>query len=271
MEIFYIFIFCIIFSLIGYLLGSVILGAIITKLMKIDIRNKGSGNVGSTNILRALGKKFALLTFIWDSFKGWLSVFISLCIYINIKNIIPDYYSLCGFVIYFSGLFAIIGHCWPITYLVKLIRCKFNFELAKKCSGGKGAATSAGVMISMSPWIFLISFVIFFITVFITKYVSLSSILSISICCLLILIPNLDYFYMYNIIENNSMISISSIPNEFNNPTINFNKNWQYLFGVFIIFFIIVLIVIYKHKINVLRLLTGTENKISIKKKINYI
>lgn len=271
MQAFYIFLFCIVFSLIGYLFGSVIIGAIITKIMRIDIRSQGSGNVGSTNVLRTLGKKFALLTFTWDSFKGWLSVFISYCIYINIKDVIPSYYSWCGFIIYFSGMFAIIGHCWPTTYIVSLIKNKFNFELAKKYSGGKGAATTAGFMISISPWIFLASFTLFFIIVLITKYVSLSSILSISIACLLILIPNMDYFYMYNILDNNSMVCISSINHEFMSPTINFDENWQYLFFVFVIFFIVTCIVIYKHKSNIIRLLTKTENKISIKRKIKHI
>lgn len=267
MQIFYVFLFCLLFSLIGYILGSVILGAIITRIMNIDIRNEGSGNVGSTNILRTLGKKFALVTFIWDSFKAWLSIFISFVILTSVKDTINDYYSSSGFIIYFAGLFAIIGHCWPITYLYYLIKNKFNFELAKKYSGGKGAATTAGVMMSISPWIFLIAFTLFILIVLITKYVSLASMLSISIACILILIPNLDYFYMFNIINNNDMINIGPINNEFINPTINYKENWGYLFTIFLIFFVITGIVVYKHKTNIFRLITRTENKIFNKAK----
>lgn len=271
MEIFYVFLLCLIFCLLGYLLGSIILGAIITRIMDIDIRNSGSGNIGSTNILRTMGKKFALLTFLWDSFKGWLSVFISLIIYINYKSIIPNYFSGCGFIIYIGGLFAIIGHCWPITYLIALIKNKFNFSVCKKFSGGKGAATTAGVLISLSPWIFIISFILFFVIFFITRYVSLSSITSIFIGSILTLVPNLDYFYMFSMFHYNEFINISSIQNEFINPTINFDENWGYLFAVFTIFFLISIIVVYKHKSNIYRLLTGTENKISKKNKYLYI
>ena len=257
--------FSILFMVIGYLLGNILFGLILSKIFKVDLRSKGSGNVGSTNILRSFGIFAAIITFIWDSSKAWLSVFISAVILLSVKHLIPDYKNV-GYIIYLGGLFATIGHCFPIQYLYLLFRYKFDLKKANKYRGGKGAATTAGFMLSISPWVFLICFVLFWIVFFITRYVSLSSMISISVGTILMLIPNLNYFYMLNILGfDNAIFNIKDISQEFVNPSISFSMNWEYLLFIVSIVLLNNIMIVYKHKENIFRLLTGTENKMSKK------
>ncbi len=160
----------IISAVISYLLGSLNFGIIISKLLnKDDVRSHGSGNAGSTNMLRNYGKKYAVMTIIGDMLKVAVAIFISFIIVRKMGNI-----SLAEnggsfilgidarmFTKSFSGLFCVLGHIFP---------CFFGFK------GGKGVATAGG-MVFMIDWrIALILLAIFAIIVFATKYVSLGSI-----------------------------------------------------------------------------------------------
>ena len=158
----------IISAIISYLLGSLNFGIIISKsLSKDDVRSHGSGNAGSTNMLRNYGKKHAVMTIIGDMLKVAVAIFISFVIVRKMGNI-----SLAEnggalilgidarmFTKSFAGLFCVLGHIFP---------CFFGFK------GGKGVATAGGIMIDWR--IALILLAIFAIIVLITKYVSLGSI-----------------------------------------------------------------------------------------------
>lgn len=145
--------------IIGYLLGNILFGLLASKIKHVDLRAVGSGNVGATNTSRALGKKIGILVLLCDMLKGWLAVTIASVLYQTLGYSIicgidkpnNDYYIKYGTLIYLAGFFAIIGHCFPIFYIVALFKFKFNFEEAKKYSGGKGAAATAGVFAAISP------------------------------------------------------------------------------------------------------------------------
>lgn len=142
----------------AYLLGSIPTSYILTKAMKgIDIRKYGSGNVGATNVLRTLGKGPALFALICDVLKGVIAVtFLSGFLYRY--STIVDYESFRILL----GLSVICGHIWT-AFL--------------KFKGGKGVATSTGVLLILCPKVLGIAAIIWFFTVLFTRYVSLGSIL----------------------------------------------------------------------------------------------
>lgn len=136
--------------IVSYLLGSINFSVLISKLaFKDDIRNYGSKNAGTTNMGRIYGKKFGAITLIGDAGKGLVAVLIA-------RVMLGDSAAhLCG-------LCCMLGHCFPIFYRFK---------------GGKGVATSAGVIVAMSPLAGLISITIFLIVAIGMHYVSLGSIM----------------------------------------------------------------------------------------------
>lgn len=149
----------IIIIIIAYLLGNISTSYIVAKrLTGVDIRTQGSGNAGSTNVLRTLGKKAGAMTFLGDVLKGIMAVVIA--------QIIA---KLAGIDVVTAGYVAVVGvvsgHNWPAF---------LGFR------GGKGVATSLGAMIAVNPIIALICFGIFLLIAATTKYVSLASILGIS-------------------------------------------------------------------------------------------
>lgn len=151
--------FCVIVS---YLLGSINFAVIFSKrFFKEDVREHGSGNAGSTNMLRTYGLKAALLTFICDFFKS----FIACCIGLIVMPYHLGFVAICG-------LCALIGHAFPIFYGFK---------------GGKCVASLAGVLLVVNPLIWVLLMLVFIFTVALTKYVSLGSV----ICALCIPILNI--------------------------------------------------------------------------------
>ena len=142
----------IIAGILAYILGSIPFAYIIGKYFyKSDIRTLGSGNVGSTNVLRNYGKKAAIATLILDVLKGYIGVFIG--------EKLAGYDGVC-----LTFILVVIGHMYSIFL---------------KFKSGKGVATSAGAMLFINPMILLIALVVFLLTVAITKMVSLGSILAV--------------------------------------------------------------------------------------------
>jgi acyl phosphate:glycerol-3-phosphate acyltransferase len=138
--------------ILAYLLGSIPTGLIVGKVgYGIDIREHGSGNLGGTNTFRTLGVKAGLIVTISDILKGTLAA--SLPFLFNIQDLHP----------LLVGIFAIIGHTYPIF---------------AKFKGGKAVATSGGILLFYTPVMFLTILVFFFIVLYISKYVSLSSMLA---------------------------------------------------------------------------------------------
>lgn len=135
---------------IGYLLGSLNFGVIISRLYGEDIRTKGSGNAGATNMMRVYGKKASILTLTCDALKTIVAVYIG-------RLLVLGYLGA-----YITGLFAIIGHAWPIYF---------------KFKGGKGVAAISAFCLVTEPVIFLIELAIFIIILFGFKMVSLGSVM----------------------------------------------------------------------------------------------
>jgi len=146
-------------SIVGYLLGSINTSIIIGKVFyKADIREYGSGNAGTTNVLRTFGKTAALAVLAGDFLKGVLACLIGRYVFGEIN---PGSGIFLGE--YFAGLFAVIGHNWPVY---------FNFK------GGKGVLTSFAVILMFAPEAALICLGAFIVIVAVTRYVSLGSMLS---------------------------------------------------------------------------------------------
>ena len=208
-------VFNIITAIIAYLIGSVNFSVIISKKMAgFDVREKGSGNAGTTNMLRSVGKKAAAITLICDILKGVIAILIAIFIgwAFQVEN--------QALLVQIAGIAVVIGHTFPIF---------FGFK------GGKGVATSLGILI-MSNWqIGLICLVFGVVLIALTKMVSLGS------CAAAVLFPVLTLF-----ITEHYIVSQGN--------------------GYLIYSIILAVIVLFNHRSNIKRILSGTENKISLKK-----
>ena len=183
----------------AYLIGSIPSGLILGKLLwHTDLREHGSHNIGATNAWRTLGKRAGIAVFIADSIKGQAGVALGLLL------------AGTPLAAVLGGLFAIIGH---------------SFSLFLRFHGGKGVATSLGVLTMMMGNVTLIVFAVWFAIVYLTRYVSLGSIVA------GFLTPILAALFGY--------------PMEY------------VLFTV-----IAAILVIVRHRENIVRLMNGTENKI---------
>ncbi|MDC0385223.1 glycerol-3-phosphate 1-O-acyltransferase PlsY [Pelagibacteraceae bacterium] len=152
----------------SYLLGSIPFGLVLTKIfLKKDIREIGSGNIGTTNVLRTGKKSLAVTTLILDLLKGYFSIIISFTYFENLIS--------------YSALICFIGHIFPVWL---------------KFKGGKGVATYLGVILAFSYKFFLIFGVSWLILSFLFRYASLSSIISSLIV----------FVYSYFFINNFSLI-----------------------------------------------------------------
>lgn len=148
----------IIVSLIAYFIGSISFSVIFSrKFAGFDVREKGSGNAGSTNVLRTVGKRTAALTLVCDILKGVIAIFVAIITSKIWKDIDVTVLK------YLTGFFAILGHTFPIF---------FEFR------GGKGVATALGVLITLNWKIGLICLIFAVIIIAFTKMVSVGSILS---------------------------------------------------------------------------------------------
>ena len=191
--------------MLGYLIGAIPFGQIFSRLKgNIDIQKVGSGNIGATNVARALGTRWGILTFLCDFGKSALVVFVALHIMNNI--------NLAAL----SGIAAVIGHCYPV-YL--------------KFRGGKGVAAACGAFVVINPAAVGIAFLIFVALMIITRIVSLSSIMAV-----------LNFPWISNLLDSSRMLIYSAL--------------------------IVALIITYRHKENIKRLIFGQEPRFSLKRKL---
>ena len=155
----------IIISIYSYLLGSIPFGLLLTKIfLKKDIRKIGSGNIGTTNVLRTGNKTLAIATLVFDLLKGYVSVYVTLLYYESL--------------IFYSALICFIGHIFPIWL---------------KFKGGKGVATYLGLILAFSYKFFLIFGISWLILSLLFRFASLSSILSSLIIFLYAFFVDNDY------------------------------------------------------------------------------
>jgi len=182
-----------------YVVAAIPFALIVSRSQGVDLRKIGSGNIGATNVYRSMGFKWAVIVFLLDAIKG----FIPTIVIINVYNHMPILHVLIA-------AMAIFAHSYTVFA---------NFK------GGKGAATGLGVLLALSPIIFIGIAVLAIVIILKTRYVSVGTMT----CC--VLIP-ISFFLL-------------SYP-------------WVYTFFVSFI----CLFVIYRHKPNIKRLIAGKENKI---------
>jgi acyl phosphate:glycerol-3-phosphate acyltransferase len=150
----------IVISLLAYLLGSIPFGYVLVRcFLKEDIRTKGSGNIGATNVVRSGAKGLGALTFLLDALKGYIAVF--LCVWVLHLQVLP--LVPLQNAIALAAFFAIIGHIFTLWLGFK---------------GGKGVATALGVFLALAWLPALASLGVFIFVFALSRYVSLASILA---------------------------------------------------------------------------------------------
>ena len=183
----------------AFVLGSIPFGIITAKVKGVDLKKVGSGNIGATNVLRSLGRWPALITLLGDILKGTLAVAIG-----KYSGVEPLYEGLIG-------IAAILGH---------------NFSIFLGFKGGKGVATSLGVLLMYTPHVALVTLIVWIGVVLFTKYSSLGAIVSFALLPLNIML-------------------------------FDFQDKTKFFISILISLFIII-----RHKDNIKRLMKGTERKI---------
>lgn len=195
----------------GYLFGCFSTGYLIGKIKKVDIRQYGSGNVGTTNALRTLGAKAGALTLVGDMLKAFIPILL-------IRFLIFPDISYLQLLVLYTGLGVVVGHNYPVWLGFK---------------GGKGIAATGGAMVAFDPRIIPIGLLIFIGSVAVTKYVSVGSLL------VSVLFP---------------IWVIVVYPGDLH---------------MLIVSLIFMALAFIKHRSNIKRLISGTENKIGQKVKID--
>lgn len=212
----------------AYLLGSINSAVIVSRLLyKEDVRDKGSGNAGATNMLRNYGKKAALYTTIGDLLKsiiavllgGWLLMTVQLT---HTQEIGIESMRIVGR--YMAGMFCVLGHLYPVY---------FGFR------GGKGVMTALGMIIILDYRVAAVCLLTFGIVVAISRMVSLSSILAVFVAPFLV-------YLLGTYVDGYTILAVS--------------------FCTFMVA-VIASIIIIQHRTNVVRILKGTESKLHFGKK----
>ena len=206
----------VIVAIIAYLIGSVNFSILISKKMAgFDLREKGSGNAGTTNVLRTVGKRAAALTLVLDIVKGIVAILVAVIFGLFAKK------CNSAILVEIAAIFVVIGHTFPLF---------FGFK------GGKGVATSLGILLFINWKIGIICIVFGVFLIAITRMVSLGSISGAVLFAVLTIFIRDGYIVKYNM----SFI----------------------VFGI-----LLAAIVIINHRANLKRIIEGNENRLSFKKK----
>lgn len=208
----------------GFFFGSIPSGYLVGKYKGVDLKQVGSGNVGSTNVLRTMGRKYALLTLILDMMKCIVPVILTSIMFY-------EYSEMHYLITLYTGSGAVFGHI---------------FSPFLKFKGGKGIATSGGMLICLDPILAFCTIAMVFVVTAVTGYVSLGSI----IAALVVII--------FHII----MILTAYTPGWW-----FYKQNHTLRQGPEIMCVILILaaVVLFRHRENIKRLFNGTENKVSLK------
>jgi len=199
--------------LLSYFLGSIPTGYLVGRSQGIDIRQHGSGNIGATNIFRTLGKKYGIFVFACDALKGLLAVRLAMVFSHHLPGI-PE--AIAGIM---GAICCILGH---------------NFTCWLQFKGGKGIATSAGVLIGMLPLASLGLVAVWALIFYTTGYVSLASILA------AVALPAIVF----------AMLLFGLL------------QGWPYFYFALVVG----VIAVWRHRTNIQRLLNGTESSFRKKK-----
>lgn len=205
--------------ILGYVCGLFQTGYIYGRLHHVDIRNHGSGNAGTTNALRTLGWKAGVITFLGDSLKCVLAVWVAYMIYGKTHSQMFELLAM------YAGIGAVLGH---------------NFPFYLKFKGGKGIAATAGLLLAVNPKVALVAMLTFIVVVGVTRYVSLGSIILV-------------------VIFGIGMV----VQGEVFGTTLTQSQQYE----VYVLSAFLVILAVYKHRENIKRLCSGTENKLKFGKK----
>jgi acyl phosphate:glycerol-3-phosphate acyltransferase len=145
--------------ILGYLLGSFPAGYFAGRLAGVDVRSVGSGNIGATNVLRVLGKRWGYPVFLIDAFKGFAAVRLAFVL----VNHTPGAQPYAEYIAILTAMMSVAGHMFPVWLRFK---------------GGKGVATSAGALIGLMPLAVPFVFLVWIVVFEISRYVSLASIVA---------------------------------------------------------------------------------------------
>ena len=203
--------------IIGYVFGLFQTGYLYSKAHNMDIRKYGSGNSGSTNMLRVMGKKAALIVFIGDVSKMILACLLTRYLYREQPGMMYVY-------LLYTGFGVVLGH---------------NFPFYMGFKGGKGIAASAGLFAALDWRIMVVCLVVFVLVVALTRYVSLGSIL-----VMLLFLAGMLFFGMRG----------------------DYGVEEQALPEFYVMASVITMMAVWRHRSNIKRLLSGTENKLGAKK-----
>lgn len=229
--------------LIAFLLGSIPFGLLIARAKGIDIRQHGSGNIGATNVLRVVGKKYGITCLILDALKGYLPAVLgmSLILYVgsrpglSVEALRPYAIELPAALQWKAQLFQVLtGFCAILGH---------NYSPWVGFKGGKGIATSAGVMIALMPAAVVILLIVWLIVFLLTRYVSVASVVA---ALVLPIVTHLGSRFHH-------------VANDKSNPTLWEAGVWNkplFFFSV-----AIALLAIWKHRANLQRVMNGTENR----------
>lgn len=209
----------------GYIFGLFQSGYFLGKTKGIDIRTKGSGNIGTTNSFRVFGKYFGIATLLLDVLKTVLAVYLGRYILYNILDYNPDTRMLYSMYI---GFGVILGHDFPFFL---------------KFKGGKGVASGLGLLLSLGDYRIAAAAVIVFLILFLsTGYVSLGSIFAyISYALMTVIFGSLGFY--------------TAPP---------FNLDAKYMLELYALAIVITILAVYKHESNIKRLLAGNENRFNV-------
>lgn len=187
-------------AIVAYFIGSIPTGYLFGRARGVDIRTTGSGNIGATNVFRTLGKTAGVAVLLIDAVKGFFPTKFLLF------GAIPETHEYHAMV---AGLFAILGHNYT---------CWLEFK------GGKGIATSAGVLIALVPYGLLVTLAVWLVVFALSRYVSLASVVA------AVVLP----FAVWAVGRSTTMIWLCTMLSA---------------------------LAIYKHRTNIQRLLAGTEHR----------
>jgi glycerol-3-phosphate acyltransferase PlsY len=195
----------------GYLLGSIPTGFVLARAKGVDIRTMGSGNIGATNVMRILGKPLGILVLFFDAAKGWVSCsWVPLFVMRSVGGEGGQGETALVNLAIAGGIASILGH---------------NYTCWLRFRGGKGIATTAGVMLGLAPLALLVVLGIWIAVVALSRYVSLGS--TVAAACLPV-----------------SVWWLGGLPQ------------------VVVVAALLAALAIYKHRSNIQRLIQGTENRI---------
>ena len=205
----------IITGVVAYLLGSIPTGYLMGRSRGLDIRTVGSGNIGATNVFRILGKPAGIFVLLVDALKGFVAcAFVGPFVYRQFVGPLADPSATLDFLKITGGFLAILGH---------------NYTCWLRFKGGKGIATSAGVVLALLPAALGLALGVWIILFFITRYVSVASIAAAAV------LP----FAAWLVGRSPRMIGVAAV---------------------------IGALAIFKHRANIQRLRNGTENRFGKKK-----